>query len=50
MVGGVAIASHALTFEEAFQASDSQVLWLIVLSFFLAKVGAGFRVAVLCMC
>ncbi|KAI8470394.1 MAG: Sodium/sulfate symporter [Monoraphidium minutum] len=49
MCAGCALASHALTFQEAFQASDSQVLWLIVLSFFLAKgfekTGLGERVA-----
>lgn len=36
---GAALVCKAMTFEEAFAASDSQVLWLIVLSFFMAKVG-----------
>jgi hypothetical protein len=30
----------ALSFEAAFAAADTQVLWLIVLAFLLAKVGA----------
>lgn len=38
-----ALAAHALTFEEAFAAADSQVLWLIVNAFFLAKVRGGGR-------
>jgi DASS family divalent anion:Na+ symporter len=36
-----AVASGALTFEAAFAAADSQVLWLIVLAFLLAKVRAA---------
>jgi hypothetical protein len=39
MCVGCALGLHALTFEEAFAAADSQVLWLIVNAFFLAKVG-----------
>jgi len=38
MCVGCALAAHALTFEEAFAAADSQVLWLIVNAFFLARV------------
>lgn len=34
---GAATTAGALTFEEAFAATDSQVLWLIVLAFMLAK-------------
>ncbi|GBF97276.1 dicarboxylate transporter chloroplastic-like [Raphidocelis subcapitata] len=49
MCVGCALAAHALTFEEAFAAADSQVLWLIVNAFFLArgieKTGLGERIA-----
>ena len=34
---GAAIAAGAITFEGAFAAADTQVLWLIVLSFLLAR-------------
>jgi hypothetical protein len=45
MCVAAAIASHALTFEEAFSAADTEVLWLIVLAFLLAKVRAdGWRI------
>jgi hypothetical protein len=39
MCAGAAVGLHCLTFEEAFAAADTQVLWLIVLAFLLAKVG-----------
>lgn len=46
---GAALACRAMTFQEAFAASDSQVLWLVVLSFFMAKgfekTGLGERAA-----
>ncbi|KIZ05262.1 2-oxoglutarate/malate translocator, chloroplastic Flags: Precursor [Monoraphidium neglectum] len=49
MCVAAAIASHALTFEEAFSAADTEVLWLIVLAFLLAKgfekSGLGERIA-----
>ena len=49
MCCGAAVATHALTFGEAFEAADSEVLWLIINAFFLAKAiertGLGERVA-----
>ncbi|KAI8470754.1 MAG: Sodium/sulfate symporter [Monoraphidium minutum] len=49
MCVGAAIACGALTFDEAFAATDSEVLWLIVLAFLLAKgfekSGLGERIA-----
>ena len=39
LCAAAASAAHALTFEEAVQAAGSQVMWLIVTSFLLAKVG-----------
>lgn len=34
----VGLATHTLTFEQMFAAADNTVVWLIVVSFFLAKV------------
>lgn len=37
----VAVATKTLTFAEAFAATNNEIIWLIVVSFFFAKVGLG---------
>ncbi len=37
----VAVATKTLTFAEAFAATNNEIIWLIVVSFFFAKVGCG---------
>lgn len=35
----VGLATHVMTFQDMFSAANNTVVWLVVVSFFLAKVG-----------
>lgn len=37
----VGLATHCLTFQDMFAAADNTVVWLVVVSFLLAKVRGG---------